>query len=115
MPALCLRGIPEDVYDALKAMTAGNPRSRQEQARLLLEREVRLHPPAAMERSGAGANACGNGPCPTFWRICAPTVTVEMPAPIADHVLDASAFLRLFLAAAPLHEGLEAPMGAAPS
>lgn len=51
MPALSLRAIPQDVYNGLKAMAARNRRSMQEQARLLLEREVRLHQPAAMERA----------------------------------------------------------------
>ena len=51
MPALSLRSIPQDVYDGLKAMAAQNRRSMQEQARLLLEREVRLHQPAAMQLS----------------------------------------------------------------
>ena len=51
MPALSLRGLPQDIYDGLKAMAAQNHRSRQEQARLLIEREVRLHQPGAMERA----------------------------------------------------------------
>ena len=51
MPALSLRGLPQDIYDGLKAMAAQNHRSMQEQARLLIEREVRLHQPGAMERA----------------------------------------------------------------
>mgnify|MGYP003340448327 CR=1 FL=1 len=51
MPALSLRGLPQDIYDGLKAMAARNHRSMQEQARLLIEREVRMHQPGAMERA----------------------------------------------------------------
>lgn len=51
MPSLSLRGIPQDVYDGLKALAARNHRSMQEQARLLIEREVRLSQPGAMERA----------------------------------------------------------------
>ena len=51
MPALSLRGLPQDIYDGLKAMAARNHRSMQEQARLLIEREERLHQPDAMERA----------------------------------------------------------------
>ena len=51
MPALSLRGLPQVIYDGLKAMAAQNHRSMQEQARLLIEREVSLHQPGAMERA----------------------------------------------------------------
>lgn len=51
MPSLSLRGIPQDVYDGLKSLAEQNHRSMQEQARLLLEREVRLNHPGAMERA----------------------------------------------------------------
>jgi hypothetical protein len=51
MPSLSLRGIPQDVYDGLRSIAEQNHRSMQEQARLLLEREVRLNRPAAMERA----------------------------------------------------------------
>lgn len=51
MPALSLRGLPQ-VVDGLKAMAAQNHRSMQEQARLLIEREVWLHQPEAMEQAG---------------------------------------------------------------
>ena len=43
MPPLSLRGLPQDIYDGLKAMAALNHRSKQEQARLLIEPEVRVH------------------------------------------------------------------------
>lgn len=51
MPSLSIRGIPQDVYDDLKALAASQHRSMQEQARLLIEREIRLARPAAMERA----------------------------------------------------------------
>lgn len=51
MPSLSLRGIPQDVYDGLKSLAQQNHRSVQEQARLLLEREVRLNHLGAMERA----------------------------------------------------------------
>ena len=58
-------------------MAAKNQRLMQEQARLLIEREVRLHQPVAMQRARSGASACSTGPFPICWRICAPIVTVE--------------------------------------
>lgn len=42
MKALSIRNLPDDVYDALKAMAAANHRSMQEQVRCLIEREARL-------------------------------------------------------------------------
>ncbi len=51
MPTLSLRGLSQDIYDGFKAMAAQNHRSMQEQAMLLIEREVRLHQPGAMERA----------------------------------------------------------------
>lgn len=42
MKALSIRNLPDDVYDALKAMAVANHRSLQEQVRCLIEREVRL-------------------------------------------------------------------------
>lgn len=51
MPAPSLRGRPQHVYDGLKAMAAQKHRSMQEQARLLIEREVRLQQPVALERA----------------------------------------------------------------
>ena len=51
MSALSLRGLSQDIYDGIKAMAAQNHRSMQEQARLLIEREVRLHQPGDMERA----------------------------------------------------------------
>ena len=62
MPSLSLRGIPQDVYDGLKSLAAQNHRSMQEQARRLLEREVRLHRPGAMERARAWRERLGGRP-----------------------------------------------------
>lgn len=42
MKALSIRNLPDDVYDALKAMAVANHRSMQEQVRCLIEREARL-------------------------------------------------------------------------
>lgn len=42
MKALSIRNLPDDVYEALKAMAATNHRSMQEQVRCLIEREARL-------------------------------------------------------------------------
>ena len=42
MKALSIRNLPDDVYEALKAMAVANHRSMQEQARCLIERETRL-------------------------------------------------------------------------
>lgn len=42
MKALSIRNLPDDVYDALKAMAAANHRSMQEQVRCIIEREARL-------------------------------------------------------------------------
>jgi plasmid stability protein len=41
MASLSLRGIPDEVYEGLRELAALNHRSMQEQARLMLEREVR--------------------------------------------------------------------------
>lgn len=42
MRALSIRNLPDDVYEALKAMAAANHRSMQEQVRCIIEREARL-------------------------------------------------------------------------
>lgn len=42
MKALSIRNLPDDVYEALKALAAANHRSMQEQVRCLIERETRL-------------------------------------------------------------------------
>ena len=42
MKALSIRNLPDDVYLAFSQMCAQNQRSMQEQARLIIEREVRL-------------------------------------------------------------------------
>lgn len=42
MRALNIRNLPDDVYEALKAMAAANHRSMQEQVRCIIEREARL-------------------------------------------------------------------------
>ncbi|MFH1044978.1 MAG: plasmid stabilization protein [Pseudomonadota bacterium] len=42
MKALSIRNLPDDVYEALKAMAAANHRSMQEQVRCIIERETRL-------------------------------------------------------------------------
>ena len=42
MKALSIRNLPDDVYLAFSQMCAQNQRSMQEQARLMIEREVRL-------------------------------------------------------------------------
>jgi len=51
VPALSIRGLPQDINVGIKAMAAQNQRSLQERARLLIEREVRLPQPGAMERA----------------------------------------------------------------
>lgn len=42
MKALSIRNLPDDVYDALKAMAIANHRSMQEQVRSMIVRETRL-------------------------------------------------------------------------
>lgn len=42
MKALSIRNLPDDVYEALKAMAAANHRSMQEQVRCMIEREAKL-------------------------------------------------------------------------
>lgn len=42
MKALSVRNLPDDVYEALRAMAASNHRSIQEQVRCLIEREAKL-------------------------------------------------------------------------
>ena len=42
MKALSIRNLPDEIYDGLKTMAALNRRSMQEQARSIIEREVRL-------------------------------------------------------------------------
>lgn len=42
MKALSIRNLPDEVYEALKAMAAANHRSIQEQVRCLIEREAKL-------------------------------------------------------------------------
>ena len=64
MPALSLRGLPQDIYDGLKAMAARNQRSLREQARLLIEREVRLYQPGAMERARSWRERMRDRPMP---------------------------------------------------
>jgi len=64
MPALSLRGLPQDIYDGLKAMAAQNHRRRQEQARLLIKREVRLYQPGAMERARSWRERMCDRPIP---------------------------------------------------
>lgn len=64
MPSLSLRGIPQDVYDGLRDLASSNHRSMQEQARLLIEREVRLQRPAAMERARAWRQRMRQRPMP---------------------------------------------------
>jgi plasmid stability protein len=64
MPSLSLRGIPQDIYDGLKTLAARNHRSMQEQARLLIEREVRLAQPAAMERARGWRERMRSRPMP---------------------------------------------------
>jgi hypothetical protein len=64
MPALSLRGLSQDIYDGLKAMAAQNHRSMQVQARLLIEREVRLHQPGAMERARSWRERMRDRPMP---------------------------------------------------
>jgi hypothetical protein len=41
MPSLSLRSLPDDVYEGLRQLAAVNHRSRPEQVRLMIEREVR--------------------------------------------------------------------------
>ncbi len=64
LPALSLRGLSQDIYDGLKAMAAQNHRSMQEQARLLIEREVRPHQPGAMERARSWRERMRDRPMP---------------------------------------------------
>ena len=42
MKALSIRNLPDEIYDALKAMAAANHRSLQEQVLCIIEREARL-------------------------------------------------------------------------
>lgn len=42
MKALSIRNLPDNVYEALKAMASANHRSMQEQVRCLIEREAKL-------------------------------------------------------------------------
>ena len=42
MKSLSIRNLPDDVYDALKAMAKANHRSLQGQVRCLIEHEIRL-------------------------------------------------------------------------
>ena len=42
MKALSIRNLPDEVYEALKAMAAANHRSMQEQVRCMIEREAKL-------------------------------------------------------------------------
>lgn len=62
MPEHCLRGRPQVIVDGLKAMAAQNHRSMQ--ARLLIEREVRLHQPGAMERARSWRERMREWPMP---------------------------------------------------
>ena len=48
------------------ASAAWNQRSLQEQARLLIEREVRLHQPGAMERARSWRERMGDRPMPNL-------------------------------------------------
>jgi hypothetical protein len=64
MPTLSLRDLSQDIYDGLKAMAAQNHRSMQVQARLLIEREVRLHQPGAMERARSWRERMRDRPMP---------------------------------------------------
>jgi len=49
MASLSLRGIPDEVYEGLRQLAALNHRSMQEQARLMLEQEVRCSRPELLE------------------------------------------------------------------
>ena len=49
MPSLSLRGIPDDTYEGLRQLAARNHRSMQEQARLMIERDVRLSRSSAVD------------------------------------------------------------------
>jgi plasmid stability protein len=42
MKSISLRNVPDDVYEALKAMSMSSHRSLQEQIKYILEQEVRL-------------------------------------------------------------------------
>jgi len=50
--AISIRNIPDDVYDALKAMAKSSRRSLQEEVRHLLEREVSLTQGSSLSRAG---------------------------------------------------------------
>lgn len=115
MPPRSLRGIPQDVYDGLCDFASSNHRSMLEQARLLIERDMRLQRPAAMERVRAWRQRMRSDRCPSCWTVCAPFVSAEgppaqSPRPENCHVLAASALLRPDLADGPLPEALEAVM-----
>ena len=64
MRALSVRNLPDDLYAAMKTMAAANHRSMQEQVRLLIEREVRLHQPGAMERARSWRERMRERPLP---------------------------------------------------
>jgi hypothetical protein len=49
MPSLSLRGIPDDTYEGLRQLAARNHRSMQEQARMMIERDVRLSRSSALD------------------------------------------------------------------
>lgn len=53
MRALNIRNLPDDVYEALKAMAAANHRSMQEQVRCIIEREARLASAPALNAAQA--------------------------------------------------------------
>ena len=53
MPSLSVRGLSAEVYEGLRDLAARNHRSMQEQARLLIEREVKLAQPGVLERAAA--------------------------------------------------------------
>ena len=53
MRALSIRNLPDDVYEALKAMAAANHRSMQEQVRCIIEREARLASAPALSTAHA--------------------------------------------------------------
>lgn len=50
MKAISVRGIPDDVYVGLVALASANGRSLQQQVKMILEKEAKLHKIGALNR-----------------------------------------------------------------
>lgn len=62
MPSLSLRDLSEHTYEGLRQLAIANHRSMQEQARLLIEREVRYAQVGALAAGPAMAIHLGSVP-----------------------------------------------------